>query len=151
MASDHGILVPIDGYDEHGPTPVRIPDDRGVALQVGKLRGTVPHHDAGQGRDTARDLRSVLLAAQGLERQLGALTSQQLATAERARRVTAELYVAYSQEPVLMDEQWVDGLPRHEPDRSRHIVDYIAGMTDRFAIARHAEIYGRTPEGLRNV
>ena len=76
---------------------------------------------------------------------------EQLATAKRARQVTAELFAAYSQEPVLMDEAWIDGLPRHDPERSRHIADYIAGMTDRFAISRHAEIYGRTPEGLRNV
>jgi len=76
---------------------------------------------------------------------------EQLATAERAQKLTAELFVAYSQEPVLMDEEWIGRLPRHEPDRSRHIVDYIAGMTDRYAISRHAEIYGRTPEDLRNV
>ena len=76
---------------------------------------------------------------------------EQLATAQRARAVTAELFAAYSQDPVLMDEEWIDRLPRFEPDRSRHIADYIAGMTDRFAISRHAEIYGRTPEGLSNV
>jgi dGTPase len=75
----------------------------------------------------------------------------QLATAERARAVVAELFAAYSQEPVLMDEEWIGRLPRYEPDRSRHIADYVAGMTDRFAISRHAEIYGRTPAGLRNV
>lgn len=76
---------------------------------------------------------------------------EQLETARRARAVLAELYAAYSQEPVLMEESWIDNLPRFEPDRSRHIADYIAGMTDRFAIARHADIYGRTPEGLSNV
>ena len=75
----------------------------------------------------------------------------QLETARRAKTVVAELFSAYSQQPVLMDEEWIDGLPRHEPQRSRHIADYIAGMTDRFAIARHADIYGRTPEGLCNV
>lgn len=75
----------------------------------------------------------------------------QIATATRARAVIAELFAAYSQEPVMMDEEWIDRMPRFEPQRSRHIADYIAGMTDRFAIARHAEIYGRTPEGLRNV
>jgi dGTPase len=42
-------------------------------------------------------------------------------------------------------------LPQEEPARSRHIADYVAGMTDRFAISAHAKIYGRTPEGLRNV
>jgi len=75
----------------------------------------------------------------------------QIETAKRARAVTAELFAAYSQEPVLMDEEWIGRMPRFEPHRSRHIADYIAGMTDRFAISRHAEIYGRTPEGLRNV
>ncbi|MEJ2408438.1 MAG: deoxyguanosinetriphosphate triphosphohydrolase [Novosphingobium sp.] len=76
---------------------------------------------------------------------------EQLETARRARAVLAELYSAYSQEPVLMDESWIDTMPRYEPERSRHIADYIAGMTDRFAITCHEQIYGRTPEGLSNV
>lgn len=76
---------------------------------------------------------------------------EQVATSERAKAVTAQLFAAFSQEPVLMDEAWIDRLPRFEPDRSRHIVDYIAGMTDRYAISRHALIYGRVPEGLSNV
>ena len=76
---------------------------------------------------------------------------QQLATAERARAVTAELYAAYAQNPDLMDAGWRTSLPEVEPARSRHIADFIAGMTDRYAISAHAGIYGRTPEGLRNV
>ncbi len=76
---------------------------------------------------------------------------QQLQTAERARLVTAELYAAYAQDPGQMDAGWQAALPAQEPQRSRHIADFIAGMTDRYAIAAHAKIYGRTPEGLRNV
>ena len=76
---------------------------------------------------------------------------QQLAAAESARRVTAELYAAYAQDPGLMEAGWNDRLPEFEPERSRHIADFVAGMTDRFAIDCHARIYGRTPEGLRNV
>ena len=76
---------------------------------------------------------------------------EQVQTAERAKAVTAQLFAAFSQEPVLMDEAWIDRLPRYEPDRSRHIVDYIAGMTDRYAMSRHAMIYGSVPEGLSNV
>ncbi|HQQ08323.1 MAG TPA: deoxyguanosinetriphosphate triphosphohydrolase [Novosphingobium sp.] len=76
---------------------------------------------------------------------------QQIQTAERARAVTAELYATYAQEPSLMEEGWLARLPAEEPQRSRHIADYIAGMTDRFAIAAHARIYGRTVEGLSNV
>lgn len=76
---------------------------------------------------------------------------QQLTTAARARAVTAELYAAFAQDARLMEQGWQERLPAEEPQRSRHIADYIAGMTDRFAIAAHARIYGRTPEGLSNV
>ena len=76
---------------------------------------------------------------------------QQLAAAESARRVIAELYAAYAQEPGLMEGGWNDRLPEFEPDRSRHIADFVAGMTDRYAIDCHARIFGRVVEGLRNV
>ena len=76
---------------------------------------------------------------------------QQLLTAGRARAVTAELYAAYAQDPQLMAPDWAARIPAEEPGRSRHIADYIAGMTDRFAIAAHQSIYGETPEDLRNV
>ncbi len=76
---------------------------------------------------------------------------EQQATADRARAVTAELYAAYAQQPELMDSSWAQRIPQDEPQRSRHIADFIAGMTDRFAISAHARIFGRTPEGLRNV
>lgn len=76
---------------------------------------------------------------------------EQLATAARAREVTAELFAAFAADAKLMGEGWYSAIPDQDPGRSRHIADYIAGMTDRFAIACHARIYGRTPEGLSNV
>lgn len=76
---------------------------------------------------------------------------EQIRTAESAREVTAQLYAAYAQDPALMNDSWVAAIPAQEPQRSRHIADFIAGMTDRYAIAAHARIYGRTPEGLQNV
>ena len=76
---------------------------------------------------------------------------QQLATAERARKVTASLFAAFAQDPTMMGEEWQASLPGEEPLRSRHIADYIAGMTDRFAISAYERIFGRAPEGLSNV
>ena len=76
---------------------------------------------------------------------------EQIETAERAREVTAALFAAYVSDPALMGEGWAQRLPSAEPQRSRHIADFIAGMTDRYAIAAHARIYGRTPDGLQNV
>ena len=76
---------------------------------------------------------------------------EQLATAARAREVTASLFAAFAEDPALMGEGWASRLPAAEPWRSRHIADYIAGMTDRFAISAYARIFGNTPEGLSNV
>ncbi len=76
---------------------------------------------------------------------------QQLQTAAKAQAVTAELYAAYAQNPAAMEPGWLERLPAAEPARSRHIADYIAGMTDRFAMAAHQRIYGRSTEGLSNV
>ena len=76
---------------------------------------------------------------------------EQLATAERARDVVARLFAAYSQDPTTMPDAWRDTLPASEPQRSRHVADFIAGMTDRFAIEQCRRIYGRVPDGLSNV
>ncbi|MBC2668678.1 deoxyguanosinetriphosphate triphosphohydrolase [Novosphingobium piscinae] len=76
---------------------------------------------------------------------------EQLATAERAREVMTTLLAAYRADPALMGAGWAGRLDEAEPDRTRHIVDYIAGMTDRFAATAYARITGHAPEGLRNV
>ena len=76
---------------------------------------------------------------------------EQIGTAERARAVVAGLYAAFAQDTALMDEGWAARVPPEEPARSRHIADFIAGMTDRYAISAYSKIFGRVPEGLRNV
>ena len=76
---------------------------------------------------------------------------EQLATAARAKSVTADLFAAYMAEPALMGAGWASRLPGEETPRARHIVDFIAGMTDRFAISAWARIHGAVPEGLSNV
>ncbi|HEX7710423.1 MAG TPA: deoxyguanosinetriphosphate triphosphohydrolase [Sphingomonadaceae bacterium] len=75
----------------------------------------------------------------------------QVETAERARDVLAKLFAAYSQDAGLLPAAWREALPAHEPERSRHIADYMAGMTDRYAIDRFAQIFGKVPEGLSHV
>jgi dGTPase len=72
-------------------------------------------------------------------------------TAEKAKTVIAELFCAYDADPALMSAGWLSSLPQEEPARSRHIADFIAGMTDRYAMDQHARIYETVPEGLSNV
>lgn len=66
----------------------------------------------------------------------------QLAAADRARVVVAGLFQAYQRDPALMESAWDANCAIEEPFRSRHIADYIAGMTDRFAERAHRAIYG---------
>ena len=57
-----------------------------------------------------------------------------------AQRVIAGLFAAYRDDPCLLPADW-----RSEEDeiqRLRTIGDFVAGMTDRFAVARHRELVG---------
>ena len=74
----------------------------------------------------------------------------QLAVAEQATRVVAGLFAAYTQDSALLPEGWRARLPNDEPDLSRHISDFIAGMTDRFAIKCYRAVVGPIdlPEGF---
>jgi dGTPase len=74
----------------------------------------------------------------------------QLEAADAARRVVAGLFDAYAADPGLMPAEWREALPEAEPARSRHIADFIAGMTDRYAIRRYRDTVGpiELPEGF---
>jgi dGTPase len=59
---------------------------------------------------------------------------------EEAQRVVANLFEAYRADAALLPPDW-----RREGgdlERLRAIGDFIAGMTDRFAVARHEELVG---------
>ena len=74
----------------------------------------------------------------------------QLAAADGARDVVTELFAAYQSDPAALGGDWQARLPGDPVWRARHIGDYIAGMTDRFALDRFAELFGRSalPGGL---
>ena len=77
---------------------------------------------------------------------------EQLATAERARKVIAKLFAAYHQQTRAAARQLARRpAATRSPARSRHIADFIAGMTDRYAIERYRQVYGTVPVGLSNV
>jgi dGTPase len=59
---------------------------------------------------------------------------------KEAERVVANLAAAYRADPRLLPEGWQRG--GDEIQQLRTIGDFIAGMTDRFAIARHEELVG---------
>ncbi|MHA6316997.1 deoxyguanosinetriphosphate triphosphohydrolase [Altererythrobacter sp. CAU 1778] len=76
---------------------------------------------------------------------------EQVETARRARDVVAALYAAYAQRPALMAEGWHEDLEDAAEALPRRIADYIAGMTDRFAMEQYTKLTGQRVEGLSNV
>ncbi|MEO8176088.1 MAG: deoxyguanosinetriphosphate triphosphohydrolase [Sphingomicrobium sp.] len=59
---------------------------------------------------------------------------------DEAQRVVANLAAAYRADPALLPDGWQRDAG--ETARLRAIGDFIAGMTDRFAIARHEQLIG---------
>ncbi len=75
---------------------------------------------------------------------------KQIAVADQARLVVERLFLAYCDNPAFLAPEWCANLPAAEPDRARHIVDFIAGMTDRYALDRYREHVGAIdmPDGF---
>lgn len=75
---------------------------------------------------------------------------RQLAAADAAHGIVSGLFAVYRDDPLTIPEEWRERLPSEDPDRSRHIADFIAGMTDRFAVSRYRELVGPIdlPEGF---
>ena len=63
--------------------------------------------------------------------------------AEQAQRIISDLFAGYTADPSQMPEEWQLGLPASEPERSRHIADFLAGMTDRYAQNCHRQLLGQ--------
>ncbi len=58
---------------------------------------------------------------------------------DRADAIVRRLFKAYLTDPSAMPPDWA--AKAHQGERARAVADYIAGMTDRFAIAEHARIF----------
>ena len=62
---------------------------------------------------------------------------------DAAKQVVRDLYRAYLADPA--------NLPGNQASRQPHpqaIADYIAGMTDRFALREHARVFGQPPNSI---
>ena len=64
---------------------------------------------------------------------------------EEARRIVRALFEAFLAEPGRMPADWSEGLSgAGTRGVARVVADYIAGMTDRYAMADHARIFNET-------
>jgi dGTPase len=64
-----------------------------------------------------------------------------------AERVLRDLFGHYAAAPDDLPSGWGEGLSDNdELSRMRRIADYVAGMTDRYALIEHARYFSNTPE-----
>jgi dGTPase len=61
----------------------------------------------------------------------------------KARRIVAELFAAFLAEPSLLppDYQVAHDAADMLPHQARKVADYIAGMTDRYAMREHRRLF----------
>jgi dGTPase len=61
----------------------------------------------------------------------------------RAKRVVAELFAAFMNDPSVLPTDWAARCgPPGGPEMARVVCDYIAGMTDAFALEEHRKLFG---------
>jgi dGTPase len=70
-----------------------------------------------------------------------------MAVRENADRIVRDLFGHYFANPRDMPEGWREGLDRAEDRiKARDVADFIAGMTDTYAIKEHRRLFDRTPD-----
>ena len=127
---------------------------------IGETRRRIAAHEIGDVADVraaGRALVGFSAEMDGEERALKRFMyahlyhhSRQVEAAAVASTAVTGLFAAYRANPNALPLGWQGALPMTDPARSRHIADFIAGMTDRYAIARYRELVGPIdpPEGF---
>ncbi|HOB66809.1 deoxyguanosinetriphosphate triphosphohydrolase, partial [Ottowia sp.] len=103
---------------------------------------------APQDADTARRSGPLVAFSAGMRAQSAELKRflfanlyrhpQVMDTTSQARQVVCELFAVYCQRPHELRPSFAE-----RPDRERAVADYIAGMTDRFALREHERLTGQ--------
>jgi dGTPase len=63
-------------------------------------------------------------------------------TRSQARRILAEMFQLFMAEPATLPPEWSGkAATTDQAKRARAVCDYIAGMTDRYAIEEHRKLF----------
>jgi dGTPase len=90
---------------------------------------------SGAMRENDRALKGFLFERMYRHHKVNRMTSN-------ARRVVRDLFELYMREPGCLPADWREQLDPADKHRSARVVaDYIAGMTDRFALDEHQRLF----------
>jgi dGTPase len=66
---------------------------------------------------------------------------------EEAEQILFDLFARYRQSPADLPAEWLEGADNETgAERARRIGNFIAGMTDRFALTEHQRLFDSTPD-----
>jgi dGTPase len=104
-------------------------------------------------RDAPRPLVAFSPAMEKADREIKAFLYPRMYRHDRVIRVMADaegvvrgLFAHYTQTPADLPEDWSEGITSDASSHSRRIAEYIAGMTDRYALIEHSKYFKATPE-----
>ena len=64
----------------------------------------------------------------------------------RARKILSDLFAAYVEDPQRLPENWREvAMTRPDTEFPRQVCDFIAGMTDRYALQQHRKLFDLDP------
>jgi len=101
--------------------------------------------------------RAVAAFSQSMTRELARLRAFLFASVYRHKRVMAvmgaaedvvvELFQRYGSDPEALPPEWREEARSHDKRAyARHVADFIAGQTDRYALAEHRRLFDATPD-----
>jgi len=109
--------------------------------------------------DKARNHGQALIAfpvgTERAEAEIKAFLKQRMYRHERVMRVMVDaeqilfdLYARYKDDSAALPAEWLpqEGSAETEAERARRIGNFIAGMTDRFALTEHQRLFDSTPD-----
>ena len=125
-----------------------------VTAETGRRLAALAPRSADEVRQASAPVAAFSAAVGEAERAIKAFLKPRMYRHARVMRVMDQaagviknLFARYSADPEALPAEWREGLADAEaPARTRRIADFIAGMTDRYALAEHARLFDSTPE-----
>ena len=125
-----------------------------VIAETGRRVAMLKPQSAADVRDAPRPMVGFSPAMEKADRDIKGFLYPRMYRHDRMMRVTADaervvhdLFEHYTATPADLPVEWSEGLDITDTSgRARRIGDYIAGMTDRYALIEHAKYFKGTPE-----
>jgi dGTPase len=125
-----------------------------VIGETGRRVATLKPRSAAEVRDAPRPIVGFSPAMEKADREIKGFLYPRMYRHDRvmrvmadAERVVRDLFAHYTEAPVDLPQEWGEGIVGGDAlKRIRQVADYIAGMTDRYALVEHAKYFRETPE-----